>query len=44
MSDFFCPKCETILVRFGSRKQENYKCPMCSRFFSRERLEELDDG
>ena len=41
MTDYFCPECEVLLKRFGSRKQMNFKCPLCNRFFSSDRLDEL---
>ena len=43
MTDYFCLSCETLLRQFGRRDLNQYKCPSCHRFFSRERLEELDE-
>ena len=42
LQDVKCPKCQGIVIRFGSRKQLNFKCQTrgCDKFYSDKVLRE----
>ena len=46
LQDVKCPKCSGKVIRFGSRKQLNFKCQerSCSRFYSDKVLREHLQG